>query len=107
MQQAGHCAALLSTVKNKIGNQEFATELTTQQPDYLHAFFHACVNAKIEYVVMEVAAQAISLHRVAGLLFDGAIFTNFAPAHGEFYATLMSIMRPSALFLINANQMHH
>ena len=34
---------------------------------------------------MEVAAQAHSLHRVAGLSFDGLIFTNFAPAHGEFY----------------------
>ena len=85
LDSAGNKAALLSSVKNKIGQQEFATELTTQHPDYLHAFFHACVNADMEYVVMEVAAQALSLHRTAGLEFDGIIFTNFAQAHGEFY----------------------
>src|SRR5262249_32284929 len=65
--------------------QSFATELTTQHPDYLHAFFYTCVNAGVEFVVMEVAAQALSLHRTAGLEFDGIIFTNFAQAHGEFY----------------------
>lgn len=113
MQNAGHQTALLSTVKNKIGEQEFATELTTQQPDYLHAFFYACVKAKIEYVVMEVAAQALSLHRVAGIAFDGAIFTNFAPAHGEFYATVDEYFtakravfdqcKPQAPLVINAD----
>lgn len=87
LHEAGYKVALLSTVKNKIGMEEFPTQLTTQHPDYLHAFFHACVIADIEYVVMEVAAQAISLHRIAGLAFDGIIFTNFSPAHGEFYVT--------------------
>jgi UDP-N-acetylmuramoyl-L-alanyl-D-glutamate--2,6-diaminopimelate ligase len=85
--QAGHQVALLSSVKNKINDQEFDTELTTQHPDYLHAFFYACVNAGIKYVIMEVAAQALSLHRAAGLEFDGIIFTNFAQAHGEFYTS--------------------
>lgn len=88
LQSAGKKTALLSTAGNKIGTQFFATELTTQHPDYLHAFFYTCVNAGIEYVVLEVAAQALSLHRVAGLEFDGIIFTNFAQAHGEFYATV-------------------
>lgn len=86
LHAAGKKTALLSTAGNKIGDQIFQTQLTTQHPDYLHAYFHACVNAKIEYVVLEVAAQALSLHRVAGLEFDGIIFTNFAQAHGEFYA---------------------
>ena len=88
LKKAGISTALLSTVKNKINDQEFATELTTQQPDYLHAFFHTCMMHGVTHVVMEVAAQAVSLHRVAGITFDGIIFTNFAGAHGEFYATL-------------------
>ena len=87
LQSAGKKTALLSTAGNKIGDQHFETQLTTQHPDYLHAFFYTCVNAGIEYVVLEVAAQALSLHRVAGLEFDGIIFTNFAQAHGEFYAS--------------------
>ncbi len=112
-QNAGHKTALLSTVKNKIGDQEFATELTTQHPDYLHAFFFTCINAGVKYVVMEVAAQAFSLHRVAGLEFDGIIYTNFAQAHGEFYASeeeyfaakaeIFAQAKPGIPVLINAD----
>ena len=113
LQSAGKKTALLSTVKNKIGDQEFATELTTAHPDYLHTFFHTCVKEKIEYVIMEVAAQAVSLHRVAGLAFDGAIFTNFAQTHGEFYDTMQEYYaakralfdqcKPGAPLVINAD----
>ncbi len=63
-------------------------ELTTPQPDYLHLFFDTCVQAGVEYVVMEVAAQAFSMSRVDGIEFDAAIFTNFSQEHGEFYATM-------------------
>jgi UDP-N-acetylmuramoyl-L-alanyl-D-glutamate--2,6-diaminopimelate ligase len=111
LKNAGYRTALLSTVKNKIGEQSFPTELTTAHPDYLHAFFHTCVKEKIDYVIMEVAAQALTLNRVAGLSFDGVIFTNFAQAHGEFYATeaeyadakkaIVALAKPGAPCVIN------
>lgn len=85
LQTAGIKTALLSTVQNYIDGQAFSTELTTRHPDYLHAFFATCVRAGVTHVVMEAAAQAFSLHRTAGITFDGIIFTNFAPSHAEFY----------------------
>ena len=88
LKTAGLPVALLSTVKNKIGDQEFKGELTTQHPDYLHTFFACCVHAGVSFVVMEVAAQALSLNRVDGLEFDGFIFTNFSAEHAEFYPSL-------------------
>ena len=88
LAHAGYKTALLSTVYNKIGNAVLKTSLTTQHPDYLHVFFDQCVKQNVEYVVMEVAAQAISLHRVEGLLFEGVIFTNFDLEHSEFYASM-------------------
>ncbi len=87
-KQAKIKTALLSTVHNEIDGQVFATQLTTQQPDYLHMFFKCCVDAGVEVVVMEVAAQALSLHRTYGIEFDGALFTNFSLEHLEFYATM-------------------
>lgn len=88
LRSAGYKTALLSTVYNSILDQKFSTSLTTQHPDYLHVFFKLCTDAGIEYVVMETAAQAFSLHRVDGLQFDGAIFTNFSQEHAEFYHTM-------------------
>lgn len=113
LHNAGYKTALLSTVNNKIGTESFETQLTTQQPDYLHAFFHICQKEKVEYVVMEVAAQALSLNRVDGLSFDGVIFTNFEQAHGEFYSTeaeyadakksIVALAKPGAPLVINAD----
>ncbi len=88
LRNAGHKTALLSTVQNKIYNTVFSASLTTAQPDYLHSFFSLCVEQGVEFVVMEVAAQALSLHRVDGISFDAALFTNFGQEHSEFYEKL-------------------
>ncbi|HBL98041.1 TPA: hypothetical protein DDZ86_00160 [Candidatus Dependentiae bacterium] len=111
LRTAGLKTALLSTVKNKICGVDYPTTLTTQLPDYLHAFFAQCVEKGVEWVVMEVAAQAFSLHRVYGLFFEAGIYTNFSREHGEFYATqedyfaakkqLLSQLKPMAPLLLN------
>ncbi len=88
LRSAGLKTALLSTVYNKILDTVVPTNLTTQHPDYLHPFFDVCVQNNIDIVIMEVAAQATSLHRVDGITFDGLIFTNFAQEHGEFYPSM-------------------
>ena len=88
LKTAGYTTALLSTVKNQILDIDYPTELTTQQPDYLHAFFRQCVEEGVTHVVMEVAAQALSLHRVATIVFDAVLFLNFSQEHAEFYTTL-------------------
>jgi len=88
LQCAGYKTALLSTVYNRIGDQQFSTHLTTQHPDYLHVFLDICVRAGVDYVVLEAAAQAYSLERLYGIEFDGFIFTNFDQEHAEFYATM-------------------
>jgi UDP-N-acetylmuramoyl-L-alanyl-D-glutamate--2,6-diaminopimelate ligase len=88
LRKSGHTTALLSTVRNSINGVFFKATLTTPQPDYVHAFLYECVKHKVEYVVMEVAAQAMTLHRTEGIVFDGVIFTNFDREHGEFYNTM-------------------
>ena len=111
LQRAGIKAGLLSTVANAIGDVQFAPSLTTPQPDYLHQFFSQAVAQGIEWVVMEVAAQAISMHRIDGLLFDAVIMTNFDREHLEFYDSmdlyfaakkkLLAHRRPGAVAWIN------
>lgn len=111
LRTAGLKTALLSTIKNKILDTWIPTELTTQQPDYLHVFFDQCVKTGVEYVVMEVAAQAVTCHRVLGIDLAAGIFTNFSREHGEFYASmdeyfaakaaLFTQLKPEAPFIYN------
>jgi UDP-N-acetylmuramoyl-L-alanyl-D-glutamate--2,6-diaminopimelate ligase len=113
LRTAGYKTALLSSAGNYIEDSFFAASLTTPQADYLHQFLRLCVNNNIEYVVMEVAAQALTLHRVHGIQFDGIIFTNFSHEHLEFYATLddyfaakchiFSMAKETACILINTD----
>ena len=88
LAQSGRKAALLSTVYNAIGSHRFNASLTTPQPDYLHQFFKTAVDAGVEWVVMEVAAQAISLRRIERLQFDAVIMLNIAREHLEFYDSM-------------------
>jgi UDP-N-acetylmuramoyl-L-alanyl-D-glutamate--2,6-diaminopimelate ligase len=113
LRAQGIKTALLSSVQNKIGDQNFEATLTTAQPDYLHMFFAQCLKEGVSYVVMEVAAQALSLGRVQGLEFVGGIFTNFSPEHGEFYVTaqdyfaakisFINHLKPDAPLILNAD----
>src|SRR5437016_5596575 len=67
------------------------------QTNMIAQFLKVCVDHDVEYVVMEVAAQALSLHRVHGIEFDGVIFTNFSHEHLEFYATLQDYFAAKCL----------
>ncbi len=111
---SGYKVAALGTVENKIGEAiTLPAPLTTPQPDYLHQFFKVCVEQSIEYVVMEVAAQALTFRRIETLAFDGLIFTNLEREHGELYPTmeeyfqakyqLFKYAKPDAPILINGD----
>ncbi|UNE35107.1 UDP-N-acetylmuramoyl-L-alanyl-D-glutamate--2,6-diaminopimelate ligase [Vermiphilus pyriformis] len=114
-RQLGYKVARMSTVKNKIGDYEFPPSLTTPQPDYLHQFLALCVSSGTQIVIMEIAAQALSLDRVADITLDAALFTNFDMEHGEFYSTLddyfkakaqiVHLLKPSAQ-LVGSHDFH-
>ncbi|MDP3888970.1 MAG: UDP-N-acetylmuramoyl-L-alanyl-D-glutamate--2,6-diaminopimelate ligase [bacterium] len=113
LQNSGYNTALLSTVQNQINEQTFSAPLTTAQPDYLHQFLKRCVESGVTHVVMEVAAQALTLHRVHGIVFSGVIFTNFGLEHLEFYDSLeeyftakcqlFNSCKPNAPLLVNSD----
>lgn len=113
LKTAGHKTALIGTVENHILGQTFSAPLTTPQPDYIHVFLSACARAGVEYVVMETSAQAFTLHRVDGIMFDAGIFTNFSQEHAEFYATngdyfaakkaILTHLKPGAPLILNAD----
>ncbi len=95
---AGYKTALLSTVRNRILDVEFQSELTTPQPDYIHAFLHECVRQGVEWVIMETAAQADSLHRIQDIEFFGALYTNFLQLMQNFIKQLMIILRQKKIY---------
>jgi len=91
--------ALISTAEKLIGTTKIAMDLTTPLPEHLHIFFAMCVEQGIEYVVMEVSAQSLTLHRVYGIDFQAGAFTNFSLEHLEFYPTMQAYLDAKVMFL--------
>lgn len=99
LTQQGCKVALISTAEKLIGSTLVSLDLTTPLPEHLHMFFDLCVQHNVEYVVMEVSAQSLTLHRVHGLEFEAGAFTNFSLEHLEFYETMHEYLDAKLEFL--------
>lgn len=87
LRKSGYRTALISSIYNGVNGKFEKAELTTPQSDYLQAFLSDCIQRGVTHVIIEVSAQALSLYRLIGIEFDVVLYTNFSPAHGEFYSS--------------------
>ena len=83
----GHKAGLLSTVVNYIEDEAVASTHTTPDALELNSLLKRMVDAGCTYAFMEVSSHSIAQARIAGLDFDGAIFTNLTRDHIDFHKT--------------------
>lgn len=80
-------SGLLSTVVNKIGEEEVPATHTTPNPVALNALLRRMVDEGCQYCFMEVSSHAIHQERIAGLDFDIAGFTNISHDHLDYHKT--------------------
>ena len=83
----GYKVGLISTVRNLINGVEVAATHTTPDPINLNKLLAEMVEAGCEFCFMEVSSHALHQHRVAGLDFTGAIFTNITHDHLDYHET--------------------
>lgn len=83
----GHKAGLLSTVCNYIEEEAVPATHTTPDALVLNRLLRQMVDAGCEYCFMEVSSHAIAQGRIAGLDFNGAVFTNLTRDHIDFHKT--------------------
>ncbi|WP_200918439.1 Mur ligase family protein [Leifsonia sp. Leaf264] len=86
LSQLGIEAGLTSTAERRIGDVAVTSSLTTPEASELHALLARMREAEVRAVGIEVSAQALTRHRVDGLVFDVAGFTNLSHDHLDDYA---------------------
>jgi UDP-N-acetylmuramoyl-L-alanyl-D-glutamate--2,6-diaminopimelate ligase len=86
LAQLGTVSALTSTAERRIGGQRIASNLTTPEASELHGMLALMREAGVRAAAIEVSAQALSRHRVDGIVFDVAGFTNLSHDHLDDYA---------------------
>ncbi|HMD00621.1 MAG TPA: UDP-N-acetylmuramoyl-L-alanyl-D-glutamate--2,6-diaminopimelate ligase [Ferruginibacter sp.] len=84
---------LISTVENRIGDQTVASTHTTPNAIEVNALIAAMADAGCEYVFMECSSHAIHQHRITGLQFTGALFSNITHDHLDYHQTFDEYIR--------------
>lgn len=88
-----HSAGLLSTVVNRIDDRLIPSTHTTPDPLSLNALLAEMADSGCRYAFMEVSSHAAAQQRIAGLLFDGIVFTNLTRDHLDYHGTFANYLR--------------
>ena len=85
--ELGHKCGLLSTVCNYIDNQQIAATHTTPDPLEIQQLMAKMVEVGCTYCFMEVSSHAIDQERIAGIEFNGGVFSNLTHDHLDYHKT--------------------
>ncbi len=83
----GYKCGLLSTVENRIAGEVILSTHTTPDAISISNLLKQMVDAGCTFAFMEASSHAIHQYRVAGLEFEGAIFSNITHDHMDYHQT--------------------
>ena len=94
----GYTCGLISTIEIKIANKVIPATHTTPDAAQLQGLFSEMLELGCQYVFMEVSSHAIHQHRIAGVQFKGAIFTNITHDHLDYHGTFDHYLKAKKQF---------
>jgi UDP-N-acetylmuramoyl-L-alanyl-D-glutamate--2,6-diaminopimelate ligase len=86
-RELGYKAGLLSTVCNYIDGKVVPATQTTPGAIELNELLAQMVEAGCDYAFMEVSSHSVDQKRIAGLQFQGGIFSNLTRDHLDYHKT--------------------
>jgi UDP-N-acetylmuramoyl-L-alanyl-D-glutamate--2,6-diaminopimelate ligase len=97
----GYKCGLLSTVVNYVHLRSVSATHTTPDPVQLNKLLAEMVDEGCEFAFMEVSSHSIDQNRIAGLQFDGGIFTNLTHDHLDYHKTFDNYLAAKKKFFDN------
>lgn len=113
LRAAGRRCGMLGTVRYDLCGETMSARMTTPGPLDLARYVRQCVDNGASAVVMEVSSHALDQHRIDGLQFAAAAFTNLTQDHLDYHhsmeaylaakARLFRQLPPAASAVVNAD----
>ncbi len=106
LEEAGYKVASISSIRFKIGDQEWKNTLKMTTPGRLtlQSFLRQAVNNQCQYAVLEITDEGIKQHRHRFIDFDTAVLTNITPEHIEAHGSFEKMRAMNGkLFQITKN----
>ncbi len=97
----GYNVGLISTISNRINENEIASTHTTPDAIQLNALLKQMVEMGCSHCFMEVSSHAVVQDRIAGLNFSGAIFSNITHDHLDFHKTFAEYIKAKKMLFDN------
>jgi len=88
LRALGCVTGLIGTVETRIGEDRIKSTRTTPESSDLHALFAVMLESGVDTCTMEVSSHALALHRVDGVRYDVAAFTNLSQDHLDFHGSM-------------------
>jgi len=96
LKRAGFKVGKISTIDYTVGEDFSPSSITTPESQDLQEMLKAMVDRNLDYAVMEVSSHSLALHRVEGVEFDRAVFTNLSPEHMDFHRSWGEYLKAKA-----------
>lgn len=95
LEEAGFKTALSNTIRFKIGKESTENLYKMSMPGrfFVQSFLRKAVNAKCQYVILEMTSQGAQFYRHKHVNLDSLIFTNLAPEHIEAHGSYENYVR--------------
>lgn len=88
LQALGKTTGLIGTIEILAGGEPIPSLLTTPESTDVHALLALMRERGLDAASMEVSSHAVSFHRVDGVVFDVAGFTNLTQDHLDLHGTM-------------------
>ena len=89
LKNAGFKVGVISTLNVKTQNKEFPLDfhVTNPAPKDLQKILNTMVQEGLEYVILETTSHGLDQHRVTGIKYEFAVFTNVSHEHLDYHKT--------------------
>jgi UDP-N-acetylmuramoyl-L-alanyl-D-glutamate--2,6-diaminopimelate ligase len=103
LRAAGVRSGLLGTTGARVDGEPVALERTTPEAPDLHRVLTRMRGAGVRAVAIEVSSHAMAQHRVDGVVFDLAVFTNLSQDHLDYHRSMASYYEAKAALFTPAH----
>lgn len=101
LKRFGERVGLLSTVCNYIDDVKIEATHTTPDAISINRLLNNMIEAGCRYAFMEVSSHAAEQDRIAGLNFNGGVFTNLTRDHLDYHKTTDAYIKAKKKFFDN------